>query len=121
MKKKVLVAEDEADLRRMMKIMLGIYGFEVIEARDGYEAVEKALEEVPDLIFMDLSMPILGGLESTRAIRDHSHLKQIPIVAITGYDKFYEERARAVGCTDVLPKPIDFAKLKPLIESYTGH
>ncbi len=120
MTKKVLVAEDEADLRKMLKILLGIHGFEVIEARDGYEAVEKAVEEEPDLILMDMSMPVLGGVESTRAIRDHENLHDVPILAVTGYGEFYNSRARAAGCTDVLCKPLDFAQLKPLVERYTN-
>ncbi len=119
MNKKVLVVEDEADLRKMLKILLGVYGYDVIEARDGYEAVEKAVEETPDLILMDIAMPVLGGLEATRAIRSHAELDDVPIVAVTGYEEFYGNRAREVGCTDVLRKPLDFAQLRPVVESYT--
>ena len=119
MSKKVLIVEDEADLRKMLKILLGVYGYEVIEARDGYEAVEKAVEETPDLILMDIAMPVLGGLEATRAIRSHAELTEIPIVAVTGYEEFYGVRAREVGCTDVLRKPLDFGQLRPVVESYT--
>lgn len=120
MRKKVLIAEDEADQRKMIKIVLGFYGFEVIEAADGYEAVEKAVEEKPDLILMDMAMPVMGGLDSTRTIRLHADLDNTPIVALTGYGEFYDERARAAGCTDVLRKPLDFARLKPLVEYYTS-
>lgn len=119
MSKKVLVVEDEADLRKMMTILLKAYGFEVMEAEDGYEAVEKAVDEVPDLILMDMSMPVLGGLESTRAIREHADLRNVPILAVTGYEEFYGPRAREAGCTEVLRKPLDFGKLRPIVERYT--
>ena len=118
MNKRVLLAEDETDLRKMMKILLEIHGFDVIEAADGYEAVEKAVDELPDLILMDMAMPVLGGLDSTRAIRLHQELNDIPIVAVTAYGDFYADRARQAGCTDVVQKPLDFGKLKPLVESY---
>ena len=119
MNKKILVAEDEKDLRKMMKILLEMHGFIVIEAADGYEAVEKALDEVPDLILMDIAMPVMGGFDSARAIRLHAELNDTPIVAVTAYGDFYNERARQAGCTDVLHKPLDFGQLKPLVERYT--
>jgi CheY-like chemotaxis protein len=116
--KKVLLVEDETDLRKMMKILLEIHGFDVVEAADGYEAVEKAVLETPDLILMDMAMPVMGGLDSTRTIRTHTHLSDVPIVAITAYGDFYDKRARDAGCTDVLHKPVDFAQLRPLVERY---
>lgn len=118
MNKKVLLVEDETDLRKMMKILLEIHGFDVVEAADGYEAVEKAILESPDLILMDMAMPVMGGLDSTRTIRTHEHLIDVPIVAVTAYGDFYDKRARDAGCTDVLHKPLDFAQLRPLVERY---
>ena len=118
MSKKVMVVDDEADLRKMMKILLGMHGYQVIEAQDGYEALEKAVAETPDLILMDMAMPVLGGLESTRAIRHHESLDDVPILAVTAYGDFYADRAREAGCTDVIRKPLDFAQLKPLVDHY---
>ena len=118
MNKKVLVVEDQNDLRKMMKILLEIHGFDVIEAADGYEAVEKAVDEAPDLILMDMAMPVMGGLDSCRTIRLHSHLDNVPIVAVTAYGDFYDERALDAGCTDVLHKPLDFGELKPMVDRY---
>ena len=118
MNRKVLVAEDETDLRKMMKILLEIHGFIVIEAADGYEAVEKAVEQAPDIILMDMAMPVMGGLDSTRTIRRHEELQDVPIVAVTAYGDFYDDRAREAGCTDVVRKPLNFGQLKPLVESY---
>ena len=119
MSKKVLVVEDQVEIRKMMKIMLHIQGFDVVEAADGYEAVEKAVEEPPDVILMDMAMPVLDGIYSTRAMRQHEELEQVPIIALTAYGDFYAQKARAAGCTDVLHKPIDFSALKPLVDRYS--
>jgi two-component system cell cycle response regulator DivK len=116
--KRVLLVEDETDLRKMMKILLELHGYDVLEAADGYEAVEKAVEQGPDLILMDIAMPVMDGIDSARTIRRHEELRRIPIVAVTAYGDFYSERARNAGCTDVIQKPIDFAQLKPMVERY---
>ena len=105
----------------MMKILLEIQGYDVIEAADGYEAVEKAVEEEPDLILMDIAMPVMDGIDSTKTIRRHEELNGIPIVAVTAYGDFYSSRARNAGCADVLQKPIDFAQLKPIVERYLNN
>jgi CheY-like chemotaxis protein len=118
MRKKVLVVEDYNDVRRMMCIMLRQYGFDVIEASDGYEAVEMALDGKPDLIFMDLAMPILDGVSAVKAIRAHDELKHTPIVAVTAYHDFYKDKAKAVGCNEVIQKPLDFERLQPLVNEY---
>jgi CheY-like chemotaxis protein len=110
--------EDETDLRKMMKILLELHGYDVLEAADGYEAVEKAVEQGPDLILMDIAMPVMDGIDSARTIRRHEELAPHPIVAVTAYGDFYSERARTPGCTDVIQKPIDFAQLKPMVERY---
>jgi len=116
--KRVLLAEDETDLRKMMKILLELHGYDVIEAADGYEAVEKAIEQEPDLILMDIAMPVMDGIDSTRTIRMHKELDGVPIVAVTAYGDFYSQRARNAGCNDVIQKPIDFGQLKPMMERY---
>ena len=119
MSKKVLVAEDHTDIRKMMSILLRQYGFEVLEAADGFEAVEKAKEEIPDLILMDMAMPILDGLGATKAIRMHDELADVPIIAVTAYGDFYKEKAIAAGCTDLIQKPLDFDQLQPIVNSYS--
>ena len=118
MRKRVLVVEDFEDVRRMMKRYFEHDGFEVIEATDGYEAVQKALEEHPDLIIMDIAMPVMDGIQATTAIRQHEHMSDVPIVAVTAYADFYCDRARDVGCNEVVPKPIDFGRLQPVVHSY---
>jgi CheY-like chemotaxis protein len=118
MKNQVLVVEDQEDVRAMMRITLQRQGYDVVEASDGYEAVEIALEEHPDLILMDMAMPVLDGLYSTRAMRQHDELADVPILAVTAYGEFYRDRAIAAGCTDVLQKPLDFGRLRPIIQSF---
>jgi two-component system, cell cycle response regulator DivK len=118
MRKRVLVVEDYKDVRRMMRQFLEKKGFDVIVANDGAQAVEKAVSEHPDLIMMDLAMPGMDGIQATQAIRKYHELDDIPILALTAYADFYDERARDVGCNDVIQKPIDFAKLEPIVNNY---
>ena len=72
MKKRVLVVDDHPDIRKMMRILLEMYGYDVVEAADGYEAVERAINDKPDLIFMDIGMPLLDGVQAIAAIRAHA-------------------------------------------------
>ena len=114
----VLVAEDHADIRLLMRIYLESFGYEVIEAADGLRAVETAVEAKPDLILMDIAMPVLDGVQAASAIREHEELAEVPIVALTAYGDIYNEKARAAGCNDVIQKPLDFEQLKPIIQRY---
>jgi CheY-like chemotaxis protein len=118
MRKRVLVADDYDDVRGMMKIFLEKGGYEVLEAADGFEAVKRAVDDHPDLILMDLAMPVMDGIQATTAIRQHDELAATPIVAITAYADFYHERALDVGCNDIIQKPVDFGRLRPIIASY---
>ena len=116
----VLVVDDEDDSRMMLKHYLEKEGCTVIEATDGYEAVEKAVKEHPDLIIMDMAMPLVDGVNSARTIRLHEELNGVPIVGLTAFGSFYEPRAMDAGCTEVLHKPVDFGQLKPIVERHTG-
>jgi len=118
MGKRVLVAEDFDDVRKMMKVFFEHDGFEVLEASDGYEAVQKAVTEHPDLIVMDIAMPVMDGIQATTAIRQHDHMSDVPIVALTAYADFYYDRALDVGCNDVVAKPVDLARLQPVVSGY---
>lgn len=118
---KILIAEDYQDSREMLKFLLEVDGYEVCEAADGYEAVEMAIAENPDLILMDVAMPVLDGLRATEAIRRHEHLKETPVIALTAFGDFYKEKARLAGCNAVVQKPLDFNKLEPLVKRFTGH
>ena len=118
MNKKILVVDDEPDSREFLKTYLENDGYQVAEAEDGYEAVEKAIEEHPDLILMDMAMPLMDGVNSARTMRLHKELDAVPIVALTAFGSFYEPRARAAGCDDVLFKPVDFQRLKPVVSRH---
>jgi CheY-like chemotaxis protein len=118
MQKKILIAEDYADIRLMMKMLVRGYGYEVIEAADGYEAVQKVKQHHPDLILMDLSMPIMNGLTATEIIRTFDGMEEIPIIAVTAYGNAYSTRAIGAGCNQVLNKPLDFDSLEPLLNQY---
>lgn len=117
-KKKVLIAEDYADIRTMMKILVRTYGYEVIEARDGSEAIEKAKEHQPDFIFMDLMMPVLDGITATRVIREIESCGEVPIVAVTAYERSFFNKALEAGCNEVIEKPLKFDSLGSLLNQY---
>jgi two-component system, cell cycle response regulator DivK len=118
MKKCVLVVEDKPDIRMMMKILIQSHGYDVVEARDGTEAIEQATECEPDLILMDLMMPIMDGFTATRIIRENAALKDVPILAVTAYGKTYLDKALEVGFDAVISKPVDFANLDQLLKKY---
>jgi len=100
--------------------MLEVHGYDVLEAADGYEAVEIARQHHPDLILLDLAMPILDGLEAASSMRQFETLSETPIIAVTAYGDFYRDKALEAGCDDVVMKPLDFESIKPLVERYLG-
>ena len=118
MSKIVLIVEDMPDIRTMMKFLVKSYGYEVIEAADGIEAVESVQKTVPDLILMDLSLPKMDGLTATQTIRTFDGLSKIPIIAVTAYGNSYYRRAIEAGCDDLINKPLDFDNLEPLLQQY---
>lgn len=115
---RILLAEDNADNRDMLTRRLERKGYEVVVAVDGGEAVEKAASSVPDLILMDISMPVMSGLEATRAIRAAGPAKATPIIALTAH-AMESDRAKCLeaGCTEFATKPVDFKALVGLIEA----
>jgi two-component system cell cycle response regulator DivK len=102
----------------MMAVYLTINNFQVVEAVNGAEAIELAVKHRPDLILMDVAMPVLDGIDSTKAIRLHDELRDIPIVCLTAFGDLYEERAMEAGCDEVAAKPVDFNKLDQLIRQH---
>ncbi len=83
MSKKILVVEDTEDNRQILRDLLGMAGYEMVEAHDGAEGVAKAGEHKPDLILMDIQMPVMDGYEATRQIKANPELKSIPVIVIT--------------------------------------
>ena len=120
MPKTVLIAEDYADTRLMMKYLLQRFGYEVVEAADGQEAVDKVKQTHPDLILMDISMPVMDGLTATQNIRKIDGFSKVPIIAVTAYGKSYYRQAIEAGCDDLINKPLDFDNLEPILEQYLG-
>jgi CheY-like chemotaxis protein len=114
----ILVVDDFDDTRLLMRTWLERKGFRVIEAEDGFEAVVMAKQERPDLIIMDMEMPMLDGLDATRRIRKFAPLETVPVVAVSAYgvDQF-REQALAAGCTEYVSTPFEPAELEVIIRS----
>lgn len=122
MAKKVLIVEDYEDTREFMKILLESYGYKVIEAADGIEAIDRVKQHHPDLILMDISLPVVDGLTATRAIREFDEeSRRVPIIAVTAFGKNYYKKAIEAGCNDLIDKPVDFDSLEPILKSYLAH
>ena len=106
MTKRILVVEDQDDNMQILRDLLGSVGYEIIEARDGAEGVKIAKAERPDLILMDIQLPVLDGYEATRQIKSDPELRTIPIIVVTSYALGGDEdKAREAGCDDYVPKP----------------
>ncbi|OGQ80968.1 MAG: histidine kinase [Deltaproteobacteria bacterium RIFCSPLOWO2_12_FULL_57_22] len=117
-KKKILVVED-GELNRDLLIQLLEDQYQVVVAVDGEEGVRKAEQEKPDLILMDLGLPVLDGWEATERIKANRGLRHIPVIAVTSHAMVGDERrAREVGCNDYLSKPIDEEELLGKIRKY---
>jgi two-component system, cell cycle response regulator DivK len=108
----VLVAEDDPDIRLMMKTLLEMKGYRTAEAANGQEAVEAAARERPDIILVDLQLPRLNGFAVTRFVRQHVELRRVPVVVVSGHDPArHRAPALAAGCNAYIQKPIDFDEL----------
>lgn len=121
MHKTILVVEDYPDTRSFMKFILEDYGYEVIEAENGQAAVESVKSNAPDLILMDMSMPVMDGLTATKTIRKFDGMARLPIIAVTAYGKSYYRQAMEAGCDDLINKPLDPTVLKPILNQYLAH
>jgi CheY-like chemotaxis protein len=118
--KKVLVVED-VDMNRELMVQLLEDRYEVIEAVNGQDGVEAAERERPDLILMDLSLPVMNGWEATRRLKADPELKSIPVIALTAHAmKGDRETALAAGCDDYLVKPLDEDALMEKMAKYLG-
>ena len=115
---KVLLVEDNEMNRDMLSRRLERKGYEVVFAQDGSIAVDMASSETPDLILMDMSLPVLDGWEATRRIKADSATSGIPIIALTAHAMAGDrEKAMEVGCEDYDTKPVDFPRLLGKIET----
>ena len=119
MTKRILVVEDQEDLRGVLRDLFTSSGYIVIEAVDGAAGVASAKSDRPDIILMDIQMPIIDGYEATRQIKADPDLKSIPIVAVSSFAmKGDEEKARAAGCDEYVTKPYSPVQLLRMVRGY---
>jgi len=112
----VLLVEDTEDNRFMMRRLLEMTGYHVVDAMNGEEAVRVAKAETPQLILMDLSLPVIDGLAATRLIRKLPELQSTPIIAVSAHDTCdFQAEAIQAGCNRYITKPIDYGELEALI------
>ena len=118
MKRKILIVEDYEDTRLFMKYLVESYGYQVIEAADGVEAIEKLKTQFPDLILMDIGMPKMDGLTAIKTIRKFKQGAEIPVIALTLHRRHFYKQAIEAGFDDMLTKPIDFDLFEALLREY---
>lgn len=114
---KVLLVDDFEDTRLFLRLALEEHGFIVFEAENGETAVQNAIREQPDVILMDLTMPLMDGFAATKLIRQNDEFKNVPIIAITAHQETdFRSDAKASGFDAYVTKPIDVNWLKDLID-----
>ncbi len=119
--KKILLVDDSDTVLMMNKLILSKEGYKILTAKDGKQAVEMALSELPDVILMDVIMPNVGGFEAVRTIREREETKGIPVIMVTTRGE--EENIRRgfdVGATDYLTKPVNGSELMTKIRACLG-
>lgn len=118
MMKTILVVEDYDDARQLLKVMLQMLGYRVVEATDGREALDYVKKERPDLILMDLALPLMDGVTTTKMIRQTEGVSDVPVVCVTAHCEKYRNEALEAGANKIVRKPIDMDALKPLLSEY---
>jgi len=119
MSRRILVVEDQEDNRRILRDLLMSAGYEIIQAENGEEALAVAAKERPDLILMDIQLPLIDGYEATRRIKANPALRTIPVIAVTSYALSGDENhARAAGCDAYVTKPFSPRALLAKIREY---
>jgi two-component system cell cycle response regulator DivK len=121
MSKRILVVEDQPDNRQIIRDMLAPAGYEITEVENGDDALAAIAKQQPDLILMDIQLPVMDGYEARRRIKADPALRSIPIIAVTSYALSGEEnKARAAGCDEYVPKPFSprhlLAKIRNFLE-----
>jgi two-component system cell cycle response regulator DivK len=121
MTKRILVVEDQEDLRGLLRDLFTRSGYVVIEAADGATGIASAKSDCPDIIVMDIQMPVIDGYEATRRIKADPALARIPVVAVSSFAmKGDEEKARAAGCDHYVTKPYSPMQLLRIVRGYLG-
>jgi two-component system cell cycle response regulator DivK len=121
MSKCILVVEDQEDNRRILRDLLGNAGYKLIEAESGEEALTAIDAQRPDLILMDIQLPVMDGYEAARRIKSNPEMKAVPIIAVTSYALAGDEaKARAAGCNAYVSKPFSPRALLAKVREYLG-
>jgi len=121
MSMRILIVEDQEDLRGVLRDLLSGSGYIVVEAADGQDGVSKAKSECPDLILMDIQLPVIDGYEATRQIKADPTLAKTPIIAVSSFAmKGDEEKARGAGCDHYVTKPYSPLQLLRTIRGVLG-
>jgi two-component system, cell cycle response regulator DivK len=119
MSKRILLVEDQPDNRKIIRDVFAPTGYEIIEAENGEGALAAIAKARPDLILMDIQLPIMDGYTATRRIKADPALRSIPIIAVTSYALSGEEKkAREAGCDDYIPKPYSPRELLAKVRQY---
>ncbi len=116
MSKRILVVEDQEDNRQIIRDMLAGTDYEIMEAENGELALAAIAKQRPDLILMDIQLPIMDGYTATRCIKADPALRSIPIIAVTSYVEV--EKAQAAGCDEYVPEPYSTRQLLAKIRQY---
>jgi len=117
--KRILVVEDQPDNRKILRDVFARTDYEIIETENGEEALTAIAKAQPDLILMDIQLPIMDGYTATRRIKSDPALRSIPIIAVTSYALSGEEKkAREAGCDDYIPKPYSPRELLAKVRQY---
>ena len=120
MHKRILYVEDNPQNMLLVRRILDVTGYELLEATDGESGWQKAMHEHPDLILMDLRLPKgISGFDLTRRLKAAPQLKHIPVIALTAFDTA-EEQAMAAGCDGFLRKPADIRQIRATITQHLG-
>jgi two-component system cell cycle response regulator DivK len=119
MSHRILIVEDQEDNRAILRDLLTANGYDFIEATNGEEGVAVAERERPDLILMDIQLPVTDGYEATRRIKSHADLSAIPVIAVTSYALSGDEaKAKAAGCDAYVTKPFSPRELLAKVRQY---
>jgi two-component system cell cycle response regulator DivK len=114
----VLVVDDFDDAREMLRLILEHHDLDVVEAKDGRDAIERATTHRPDVVLLDLGLPVLSGWDVARALKSDPRTAQIPLIACTAFTQARQhDRAREAGCEDVVVKPIDPSALVDVVRA----
>jgi len=118
-KKKILIVDDTEDIAELLALLFRLRGYEPILATDGRQAVDRAARDAPDLVLMDICMPVMDGYQATRRIHDIPNLSRVPVVAMSAHwNRDWSARAIDAGCEECVSKPLELERIDQIISRY---